>query len=219
MKLEYDYDRQKEKKTELVNQFKQISIDRLSFDDKSIINQIVKESIKLSPPEKEIHMSHFITLNSFNGMNGSKSTKPGNIQFNIRNFIKTITSSALSIQGALQTPWSLVLVAIILWDDLYSNAQIELTENEAVTIWVMWKYASEDRRIDENIILPSINKEMEEYNKSMSKKELEFVLENLKNIQAIEKSKMEPSKWWLREWVSLKYSERGYTCDSLSFKA
>lgn len=205
MKLEYDYDRQEEKKAELVNQFKQISIKELSFDDKNIINEILEQSIRLSPPEKEIQMSHFITFNNFNGMNGGKSTKPGNIQFNIRNFIKTITSSALSIQGALQTPWSLVLVAIILWDDLYSNAQIDLTENEAVTIWVMWKYASENRMIDENIILPSINKEMKTYNKSMSQKELELVLANLENIQAIEKSQMEPSKWWLREWVSRKY--------------
>ena len=59
------------------------------------------------------------------------STKPGNVTLNMRKLAVAIASGALTITGAIATPWTLLLGALVTWDSLWSCLQLDLGEIEA----------------------------------------------------------------------------------------
>ena len=159
--------------------------------------------------EKEEMVFHLI-LTQPGGRGGGRSAKLGNIFININKLITAIASGVITISGAIATPWTLPFAAIVLWDSLYSGSNLELSEREAVVIWTLWKHRDPKCCIPNNGLLELVNTELSGYERQqMPQLELADILEKLQHIKSIKKSKQDPSKWWLCEWVRIGYKKKG----------
>ena len=64
----------------------------------------------------------------------------------------------------------------------------------------------EDQTVPETILLPKVNEDRARYGHApLSEKELADALGTLERMQCIKRSRNDPARWWLREWIRVKY--------------
>ena len=206
--MELDYDRADEKKDEIISSLSSILQKNVcvknSFDQ--ISKEIVSQCITVRPPEKEKVVLHLMTM-SPSGRGGGKSTKAGNIVLNIRKLVEAVASGAFAAVSAYQVPWLGIFGFILLWNSLWSSAQVELTENDAAVIWTMWVHRDrKNNEISDEGLLNKVNDHLEKYDRaSMTQKDMEFSIRHLEDIKSIKRSKKNPKDWWLCEWIAPSY--------------
>jgi hypothetical protein len=84
--------------------------------------------------------------------------------------------------------------------------RIKITEQEACVIWVMWMNCDKDQTVSEAILMVKVNEDRASHSQTpLSEKELSDVLATLERMQCIKRSRNDHTKWWLREWVQVKY--------------
>lgn len=147
----------------------------------------------------------FITMHS-GGRHGATSTKPGNVTLNMRNLVVAIASGTLTITGAMATPWALLLGALVTWDSLWSCLQLEIGEVQARVLWVLWKNRDENNTVAKNYVQDLVNRECAKFGQqSLTEKEVEYVLKDLKKMGCIKESSNYAGPWWLCESVRVSY--------------
>lgn len=205
--MEYDTERAKEKNEELVNLAREAILRYWSsagsnagpLEALKAATEIVNNFTRVTPPEKEPVILELITMN---GRGRARSVKPGNVLLNFRKLLTSLAASGLAVVGAVAVPWTAPLAAIIIWDSVWSNLKVELSEREAAIIWTMWLNRDDDNRVSDAELLDMVNSELRKNGRSsISHQELDDSLKTLKRMQCIERSESDPSKWWLREWV------------------
>lgn len=103
-------------------------------------------------------------------------------------------------------PWAIPFAFILLWNSLWKNLEVSLTESEAVVLWVMWQVKNNEKIVNADDIKPALDKHAEKYERDpLSNKDIEFAIRNLKEIGCIKKSKEGTNMWWLCEWISPSY--------------
>jgi hypothetical protein len=196
-----DRERATEKKLELERLVKDTVIRDASISGE-IVEKIIDSFCVIRPPEIE-YTTGFMTMDA-GGMGGGRSSKPGNIWLNWRKLVVGGAESILTAAGAVSIPWLVPLAGLVIWNKAWSVLNIEIDERHAVVIWNMWKNKDEEDCIEDEKILPLVNKELSRYNRPiMNAEELGRILKNLERMECIEKSEKE--KWWLREWVKATY--------------
>ena len=141
------------------------------------------------------------------GRGGGKSTKAGNIVLNIRKFVEAIANGAFTIVGIYEVPWLGILGFILLWNSLWSAAQIDLSENDAAVIWTMWVHRDKkNNEISDDVLLNKVNDHLVKYGRaSITQKDIELSIKHLEEIKSIKRSTNNPKNWWLCEWIAPAY--------------
>ncbi|MCK4819866.1 hypothetical protein KA005_29140, partial [bacterium] len=186
--MELDYDRAKEKEKEIISNLSFMLHSNIGLNDgiDQISNKIVSSCISIQPPEKKKIVLHLMTM-APSGRGGGKSTKPGNIVLNIRKLVEAIANGAFAAVSAYQVPWLGIFGLILLWNSLWSSAQVELSENDAAVIWTMWVHRDrENKEISENKLLGKVNDHLAKYDRaSITQKDMEFSIKRLEEIKCI----------------------------------
>jgi hypothetical protein len=206
--MEYDYERADEKRKELElmagNAISGV-VGSDIYDSQQVASEVIKHFASVSAPEKPARIMKMIMLNP-GGDSSSRSTKPGNIKLNIKKFITALAGGTLTISGVIGQRWATVLAALVVWESLWASLNIELSEREAATLWTVWKYADEENCISNEGLLDRVNTELTSSGRnSISQSELDRSLGVLQKISCIQRSKIDDSKWWLREWVRVNF--------------
>jgi hypothetical protein len=206
--MELDYYRAGEKKKEIISSLASILQTNIGVKDgcDQISSEIVSNCITVQPPEKEKIILHLLTI-SPSGRGGGKSTKPGNIILNIRKLVEAIANGAFAAVSAYQVPWLGVFGFILLWNSLWSSAQVDLSENDAAVIWTMWVHRDKQHNeITDEGLLNKVNDHLAKYARaSITQKDMEFSIRRLEEIKSIKRSNKNPKNWWLCEWIAPAY--------------
>ncbi len=222
--MEYNIKRANEKKEEIINftkeailtYWKSTGIEPNSEDALKTAIEVVGKTVdvtppevNVTPPEKEKIVLEMITLlpgGRSGGYSKGRSVKLGNITLNIHKLVTTLAASSLTVVGAVAVPWTAPLAAIVVWNSIWVNLKVDFTEREAAVLWTMWINRDDDCCVSHFDLLYMLNSELRKYERSLiSSQELDSALETLEKIKCIKRSESDPSKWWLRESIKIKY--------------
>ncbi len=176
-------------------------------EPRALASALVSHLADVTPPYFEPPPMELITLRSLGGRRGGATTKPGNVRLNLWSLVKAISGGSLTVAGAVGSPWMLVVRGLLIWDSLYSSLKIDLSEAHASVIWSMWKHKSEDRTVAKDEVVELTNKERDHYGRqALSEREIKDALEDPQRMKCIDQGPDDPSRWWLREWVRVRYT-------------
>jgi len=205
--MEWDYERKKEKEVEvqraIETHLREAGIDEALIQTTAI--ELFEKAIRVTPPEKEEVLMHMVTM-APSGRGGGRSSKAGNIRLNVRTLFDAVSSGAFTVISLTQAPWAIPFAAILLWNSVWRNTQVSLSEAEAVTLWVMWQVKDTNKNVKYADIKPGIDVHAEKYERqSLSDLDIKHALENLSKIGCIKPARSVSNTWWLCEWISPSY--------------
>lgn len=205
--MEWNHDRKQEKEAEILEMtasyLRSAGIDEDHV--KATAQEFLNNAIRITPPEKESQIIHMVRM-APSGRGGGRSTKAGNIRLNIRTLFEAISSGVFTVVSVTDNHWSIPFAALLLWNSIWKNLEVQLSEAEAVTLWVMWQIKDENKNVNQTNIKPAVEKHAEKYQMQvLSESDIKYALENLRKIGCIKPSKGMRDHWWLCEWVSPSY--------------
>jgi len=179
-------------------------------DAHQIAAEIVNNFTRITSPEPPEHKMHMMTIRHFSGGFSGKSLKPGNIVLNMSKIMYAVTNGALAFSGAMTGAISpriaCVLAGILLWKDLYSSAKVDLSEREALLLYTMWCEKDKDNCVPKENLYVKTNEIATAFNgRELSESEFIDCLNKLCKISCITPLRSDESKWWLREWVRVRF--------------
>jgi hypothetical protein len=176
------------------------------IDDADLLAaQVVQRFADITAPYYEPEPMRLMVL-SEGGVGGGSTTKPGNVVLNLRKLVRAIASGILTIAGATAAPWLLLIGALVTWDALWSCLSLKLTEDHACVVWTLWKNRDDDNTFPKSGTVDAVNLERAAFGKqSLSAMEVNRTLDDLARMGCIKQSANDPQRWWLREWVRIKY--------------
>lgn len=171
----------------------------------SAAEEFLRAFVRIIPPEAAEPRMELIVMSRF-GKDGGRSTKPGNVRLNIGQLINSLASGVLTVAGVWTAPWLAPLAALVIWNDLYARATVELSKDHATVIWAMWLHADPRRTVGDSDLLHLVNGERAKAGElPFDRIRLDEVLAGLAELRCIERSRQDTGRWWLREWVSVNY--------------
>jgi hypothetical protein len=208
--MKLDYERLNQKREELASTalavISKTEITNSSPEKKTeIAKALIEELCTLDPPEKAYLESSLVTVNTIGSIK-AHSRKLGNLKLDIAKLMSAIAKGTLGIVGACSNPWTIPLAVLVLWEAIWSQANVELGEEEASVILSMWIHRDKNNTIPKLGLEKVVNAERKKYNyQKLTNAAITRALEKLKALGCIEDSSNDSSKWWLQEWVSVKY--------------
>jgi hypothetical protein len=164
---------------------------------------IVSNFCAITPPEVDETM-YMLTLSAA-GRHGGSTTKPGNLLLNFRKLVAAVGAGGLTLAGILG-PWTGILAALVLWDLLYSQLKVNLSEREAAVLLAMWKNCDLNNQIEQEAIFRTVNETLTRNGRHMlSEEELSDSLKTLEKMSCIQRVASIENRWWLRESVRVPY--------------
>ena len=182
------------------------TLEHMSSDEAARLAAEVTEHLAdVTAPYWEPPPMHLVTLHA-GGRGGTTTTKPGNVVLNLRKLIVAIASGTLTIAGAMAVPWALVVGALVTWDALYSSLQLEITEVQGCVLWSLWKERDEGLTVAKADVFDAVRRERMAFGlQPLTAQEVDYALEELVRMGCIRQSVNDVGRWWLREWVRIKY--------------
>jgi hypothetical protein len=170
-----------------------------------IAADVLEAFADITAPYYEPPPIQLITLRE-GGYGGGSTTKPGNVRLNLRKLVMAIAGGTITIGGALATPWLLIPGALLTWDALWSCLNLEITEAHACVVWGLWIARDEDNTVRKSEVVEIVNRERKNYGRqALSAQEINDALGDLAKMSCIQESRGDRERWWLREWVRIKY--------------
>jgi hypothetical protein len=209
--MEWDYQREAEKRTELLRELSETLRDHATPESEigHLSKAIFDSFVSTRPPQALRIEIGFIVLGHM-GSGGGQSTKAGNITLNVGKLVDALASGVLTTAGAAQLkPLSLsvLLAALVIWNSLKRAAKVNISETEAAVLYTMWVHKNAENQVSEDGLLEKCNALLQKYQRPvLSKHMLTNSLKALERIRTIARSKRNPEMWWLREWVRVSYS-------------
>lgn len=174
-----------------------------------LVSEVLQTVVSSTPPEKpEGPRMHMVVM----GPHGFGPTQPvsrrlGNVRYNLRSLFKGSVTLALAVGAQHIAPFAIPLIALRAFSDLTEATEVKLTETEAAIAWTMWQLANNDNIVDPSPLLEHVNAHLSEFGRSrLTQNVLDSCLIRLERVDFIERSQDDPSKWWLRDWIQVKYS-------------
>lgn len=170
-----------------------------------LAGQVVREFASLTAPYWESPPMRLMTLQP-GGLGGGSTTKPGNVTLNLRKLVRAIGNGTLTIAGAMVAPWTLLIGALLTWDALWSCLRLEIGEDQACVAWVLWSMRDASNTVAKTEVFDAVTRERKRFGKQpLSTQEVDHALRELARMGCIKPSVNDPGRWWLREWVRVKY--------------
>lgn len=212
--MELDHERRDKKKRELVSMAEKAVLDywkatgnqHNTHEAGGLAVELIEKYAYISPPEKEdVGRIEFITFTP-GGRGGGRSIKPGNVRLNMRKLMVAVAGGVLTVAGAISAPWTIPFAAIMVWDGVWSAIGIDINERDAAVLWTLWKHRDANNYVSEDGLLIAVNEELSANGRpNISQAELDESLELLSKISCVERASSIKGKWWLKEWVKVKY--------------
>lgn len=182
------------------------SLQESGIDDSDLLaDRVVQQFADVTAPYYEPEPMRLMTLGE-GGVGGGSTTKPGNVVLNVGKLVRAIASGILTIAGATAAPWLLVIGALVTWDALWSCLNVKLTEEHACAVWALWKNRDDNNTFPKSRVLDAVNRERTAFGiRPLSAMEVNRALDDLVKMRCIKQSVNDPERWWLREWVQVKY--------------
>jgi len=154
----WDYKRKNEKTIELQESIKKLLVEAGMSEDvkEQTANELLDSCIDITPPEEKEFLMEAVTMHP-SGRGGGRSTKAGNITLNVRKLFEAVASGVFIVISVTQIPWTIPFAFILLWNRLWKNLEVPLTEHEAVVLWVMWQVKNQEKIVDETDIKPALD--------------------------------------------------------------
>jgi hypothetical protein len=205
-------ERMREKRSELIEIALSVllgQVDGNNLPDEHALSvsaeRLVDSFATLTPPEEEEQQWHMVIMETWRG--GATSAKPGNLLLSFGELITSAAAVTLYVPSAVKMPWTIPFAALVIWGKIWSQVKVSLTPMDAAVIWTMWK-----SRDDKNVspggqeLLVLVNKELRDNGyPELSPQMLDDHLETLRRIGCVKHSSPDYSKWWMCEWVRVKY--------------
>jgi hypothetical protein len=205
--MEWNYERKKEKEAEVQGAI-EIHLREAGLDETIIqttAREFLEKGIRVTPPEKKQLFLHMVTM-APSGRGGGSSSKAGNIRLNVRTLFEAVSSGVFTVISATQAPWSIPFAAILLWNSIWRNMQVSLSEAEAITLWVMWQVKDSNKNVKVEDIKPGVDAHAKKYERqTLSEADIKHALQNLNKIGCIKPNQSASNTWWLCEWISPAY--------------
>ncbi len=174
-------------------------------DAEHVAEETVRQFITVTAPVSEPPRMGYMTLRE-GGIGGGSTTKPGNVVLNLANLVRAIAGGTLTITGASASPWTLLIGALVTWDSLWSCLRLHIGEHDACVAWALWVNRDAHNTIAKADVIDAVAGERRAFGKQrLDSREIEDALRNLQKMRCIQQSGKNPDRWWLREWVAIKY--------------
>lgn|GEM_PF-2246436 len=174
-------------------------------DANRVTDEAILQFVDITAPIVELAPIQFLTLRS-GGIGGGSTRKPGNVRLNLGSLLRAIASGSLTIAGALTAQWMLVVAALLTWDALKSCLQLDISEDHACVIWAIWNDQDENNTVAKSDVFGAVNRERSRFGKQpLSTQEVDRALDDLVNMRCLQQSRNDSERWWLKEWVNVKY--------------
>ncbi len=159
--MTFDYERKAHKASELTTLLEQWLPNHLDGSNRlALARQLLNVFAEIAPPKHEHVYVELVTARSFSGRGGGRSSKPGNIQLNIRSLFEAVANGTFTVVSAAEAPWALPFAAILLWNSVWKAAQVELTQNEVAILWTMWGIRDREKYVAHPKLLEAVNQHM-----------------------------------------------------------
>ncbi len=174
------------------------------------ISQIVIDNFcSVEPPEIESNAAKTRGISfkhdTLGKVTSAKSVKPGNISLNWKKLLLSGAESTFHTMACISNPILIPLAAIIIWNKIWTNLQIDLDQRHATVLWTMWHNCDNNKKIDKIDLLSLVNEECQKFNiPILHEKELSDIchdLERIKCIEDVDQSK----RWFLIEKANIPY--------------
>jgi hypothetical protein len=120
--------------------------------------------------------------------------------------VTAVASGVLTVTGAATNPWTIPFAAIVLWDKVWSGVEKDISEQEAIVLWTMWKNRDSANRVSKEGLLEKVNSELQEVGRQpISEQELDDSVSILREIKCIDTARHTDAKWYLSERIRVKY--------------
>lgn len=182
------------------------SLQGLSIADADrVTDEAILQFADITAPYWEAPPLQLVTIQR-GGMGGGSTTKPGNVLLNVGKLVRAIATGTLTIVGAMTAPWTLLIGALVTWDALWSSLKLDISEDHACVIYALWNGRDDGDTIAKSDVFGAVNRERSQYGKQpLSPQEAARALDDLLKMRCLQPSKNDPDRWWLREWVRIKY--------------
>lgn len=203
--MHVDEERAAAKRAEVTNKMAEGLRPIYGTDAEELARKTVQHFVQVTSPRWEPPPMHLLTM-SPGGLGGGSTTKPGNVTLNLRRLVVAVASGTLTMVGATMAPWTLILGALVTWDSLWSSLQLDLGEADASVAWALWKTCDGDHTVAKGEVVAAVNYERGAFGKQpLSSQEIDFALGRLQRMQCIQEARTDTNRWWLREWVRIRY--------------
>ncbi|MBZ0218058.1 MAG: hypothetical protein K8F25_15990, partial [Fimbriimonadaceae bacterium] len=133
------------------------------------------------------------------GRRGGQVVRPGNILLNWSKLFRALASMVLTGAGAAANPWFVVLGGLVIWNDLYGMAKIDLDPEHAVAFQAMWQNHDGQQRISEDKAWKLTNGALKELDLNrLNKANFAMIVDELSRIGCVE---IKDGEIWLRQWI------------------
>lgn len=170
-----------------------------------LVERLAETLVQLTPPQ-EPESFQILTLRAGAPWRG-KSVKVGNIGLNVRGFLATVASGALSALSVATHPWTLPLACLVLLDRLANTISVELTEIDAGIAWAMWLNRDDAGYVADDRLERIVNDEMMDKSRpELSSKEIRDRVERLRGLGCIRQLEVQPLRWAFVESVNISFT-------------
>lgn len=170
-----------------------------------IAEEVMRHSITVTAPDWELPPYELITLHQ-GGKRGTTSTKPGNVMLDMRKLVTAVANGILTLSGAQNNPDLHLLALLVIWDTIWSCLHIKIGEVEASVLWALWMNLDKRNTVAKNIVQEAVNRERDHFKQHpLTAQVIDDALQNLKRMGCIEELENDVGRWWLREWVMIKF--------------
>jgi hypothetical protein len=202
--VEWDRNREQQKRKELLATLESALLGSAA-KPRDTAEEVLNAFVRITPPQKEEVVMKYMTMFD-DGRGGGRSVKPGNIRLNMGALIEAVAGGALSAVGVVHFPFTASFAAIILWNSVWRAVKVDITENDAAVLYVMWTDRDENDEVTNENLLQRCNTHLEFVQRQpLSARDIAHSLDTLGKIQTIKRSRFRPENWWLREWIRVTY--------------
>lgn len=180
-------------------------LDGSDQDAEAAAERLVESFVTITAPEPEPLLIGLFVMDT-GGRSGGQSRKPGNLLLNMRTLTAVLAKGAMSLVAVYKTPWAAPFAALVMWNEIWAGMTVEVAEREAIVMWTMWTNRDDKRCVVHASLLTLVNAELGRYGRQpLTSVELANALLKLQKVGTIKKSRSDGEKWWLCEWVQVKY--------------
>jgi hypothetical protein len=201
----YDEEQAEQKRRELRGLIAQALEDVPTDEAAQLAADTVGHFADVTAPYWEAPPMELVTMRS-GGHGGGTTTKPGNVVLNLRKLVRAIATGALTIAGTMAVPWTLIVGALVTWDNLWSCLKLKINDVQACVLWSLWQARDNHNTIAKADVFEAVKRERQAAGaQPLSQREIDYALDDLVKMRCIKQSSSDPERWWLREWVKVKY--------------
>jgi hypothetical protein len=160
---------------------------RLAIDDEASAEALVNHFLLITPPEV------------------APAVAPGHVELNLKTLVTATQQGTITFPGAA-VPWTMLLGALLVWEQLWLTEPLDPTEIDAAVLWALWKTRDSRDMVGKSTIVTAVNTELTARGQTpMTPAQIEVALTKLRHLKCIETARSAVNSFWLRECVQLQY--------------